>query len=172
VSDYCIDFPQNFYRGVLEGMADAIRSARTLKIYSVGAIDRANDGGVTWRRALGERLRARGHVLLDPTAKASQSLAATAKAALAKGDVGTARKAMTQIRNDDLAMLVACDWVLAYIDPSQSPCGSYMELVYARSLGKPVYVVIAGGVTRCPLWLLTEFDVHDSFDAWFAARAA
>jgi nucleoside 2-deoxyribosyltransferase len=75
---------------------------------------------------------------------------------------------MQTVRADDLVLLATCDWVLAYIDPEDRPCGSYWELAYARALGKPIHCVVAGGVTRCPLWLLAELDIHDSFDGWAA----
>ncbi len=52
-----------------------------MRIYLCGAIDKAPDGGVGWRRALTARLA--GHEVLDPTTKPSQGLAAMAKAALA-----------------------------------------------------------------------------------------
>lgn len=137
-----------------------------MRLYLCGAIDRAGDGGIPWRRELTGRLA--GHAVLDPTTKASQALAVTAKAALAAGDVATARECMATIRADDLAMLVSCDWVLAYIDPEQRPCGSYFELAYARALGKPVYIVCQNP----PLWLLAEFTVNEDWDSWFAGMAA
>ncbi len=132
-----------------------------MRIYTCGSIDRAKDGGIGWRRALTSRLA--GHTVLDPTAKESQVLAAVAKASLALGDVGNARTAMEKIRSDDLAMLASCDVVFALINPEDRPCGSYFELAYARALGKPTFVTVAGGVTRCPLWLLAEFEIVDDW---------
>lgn len=152
----------NINEAVRAAMIDRLHASRPMKVYLCGAIDNAKDGGVGWRRELGDRLR--GHTVLDPTAKPTQSLAVTAKTALAAGDVATARKCMATVRDDDLAMLAACDWVLAYIDPEQRPCGSYFELAYARALGKSVYVV----APNPPLWLLAEFPVQKSFDSWFA----
>jgi len=138
-----------------------------IRVYLCGAIDRASDSGIGWRTELTAKLTAKRSVItvLDPTQKASQTLADEARAALATGDTARARACMMKIRADDLRMLLDCDYVLAYIDPTASPCGSYFELAIAAVLHKPVYLVIAGGVRCCPMWLLTEaLEVHDDFD--------
>ncbi len=131
-----------------------------MRVYLCGAIDQAADQGKGWRRELTAQLV--GHEVLDPTSKPNQCLAGIAKQARDEGAWEQAGRYMREVRQSDLEMLVACDWVLAYIDPDQRPCGSYFELMYARLLSKPVFIVSPNP----PLWLLAESTVHRSFEGW------
>lgn len=64
---------------------------------------------------------------------------------------------MKKIVRFDLACVDRSDFLIAYIDPEVPTFGSINELVLARNLKKPVFLVVKGGIKKCPLWLCGMF---------------
>jgi len=79
------------------------------------------------------------------------------KEKLKNGDYETVHNHMKQIVRYDLACVDKSDFIIAYIDPNVPTFGSMNELVLARSLRKPVFIVVNGGIEKAPLWLLGMF---------------
>jgi nucleoside 2-deoxyribosyltransferase len=134
-----------------------------MKFYLAGAIDRAADAGVGWRRIATEYLAALGHTCLDPTQKAGEGPESISRRRQLKaaGDFATVIKEMREIRRLDLAMIDASDVVLVRIDPAIPACGTHFEMAYARS--KLIPVVVITDPATCNDWLFgEEFKMYSS----------
>ena len=144
-----------------------------MKFYLAGAIDKAADAGVGWRRIAADYLAALGHSTLDPTAKPGEGAESIARRKLLKaaGEFATVAKEMTEIRRLDLAMIDASDVVLAKIDPSIPACGTWFEISYARSRSIPVVVLV--DLATCHDWLFAEnFRMYERIEDFCNAIGA
>jgi nucleoside 2-deoxyribosyltransferase len=144
-----------------------------MKFYLAGAIDKAADAGVGWRRRATEFLAALGHSTLDPTTKAGEGPESITrrKRLKAAGDFATVTKEMAEIKRLDLKMIDACDCVLAKIDPAVPACGTWFEVCYARSRSIPVVILI--DLSTAHDWLFAEnFRMYQTLEEFANALGA
>jgi hypothetical protein len=86
---------------------------------------------------------------VDETESANESL----KLLRAKGEYDEVERIMKRIRSFDLALTDKADFIVAYIDPEVFTCGSIEELSWANRQKKPIFLIVEGGKSKCPLWL-------------------
>ena len=132
------------------------------KVYLVGPMEFQNGRG--WREEVSVWLSDMGIVALDPYNKPflfapseEEDEHDRLKQKLEDGDYESVHQHMKEIIRYDLACVDRSDFILAYIDPAVNTIGSINELSLARSLRKPVFIVVNGGIEKCPLWLLGMF---------------
>ena len=118
--------------------------------------------GEKWREECAESLGKIGIVCYDPYKKPFDET-------YVKEDVDS-QEALKQMREDgdlkgvhehfkeivaiDLAMVDRSDFIVCYIDPQVPTFGTIHELIVANQAKKPIFVVVEGGVTKTPLWIL------------------
>lgn len=134
---------------------------RGLRVYLAGPMERAANGGVSWRAEVTPRLEGLGLLVLDPTARSSKvSLTSScqedldAMARLREGgsyDLLASRAAM--IVRQDLQMVSAADFVLANFDSDVPTFGTIDEIVTALGQGKPVLLACRQGLRGVPVWM-------------------
>lgn len=74
---------------------------------------------------------------------------------------------MKQVRSFDLSMVDRSDFIICYIDPSVPTFGTIEELVTAVRMKRPIFVVVEGGKSKTPLWvmgMLPHKYIYDTFE--------
>lgn len=143
------------------------------RCYLGGAMDRVPDGGVGWRRTIGEWLRRRGVVTLDPTDKpiniGVEDLEDREKRQQWKrdGNYDALAKDMKMIRCVDLRMVDISDFMIVNLDLEIHATGTYEELFWANRCKKPILLHIEQGKGQCPDWLFGTIPHEHMFDAWY-----
>jgi len=144
-------------------------------VYTVGAMEFENGRG--WRQEAAIWLSEMGIRVLDPYKKPflfapseEEDDHAKLKEKLQNGDYEFVHQHMKEIIRYDLACVDRSDFILAYIDPAVNTIGSINELSLARSLRKPVFVVVNGGIKKCPLWLLGMFKPNYFYSSFEEVR--
>lgn len=84
---------------------------------------------------------------------------------LAEGDLETVRNHMKLIRAYDLRCVDLADFILANIDPKIASWGSADEIFTSLRMKKPVFLIVKGGVKKCPLWLLGSIPVNFIYES-------
>jgi hypothetical protein len=136
-------------------------------------MDRVPDGGVGWRRTIGEWLRRHGVITLDPTDKptaiGNETPDDRMKRHVAKqaGEFDKIAKEMKVIRCVDLRMVDLSDFLIVNLDLEIHACGTYEELFWANRCKKPIIIHIEQGKETCPDWLLGTIPHQHIFSAWF-----
>jgi hypothetical protein len=140
--------------------------------YLGGAMDRATDGGVGWRRDLITSLRDLKIFWLDPTHKPidigvedleNKALRQRAKR---QGRYNLVCKQMKQIRSVDLRMVDIADFLIVNIDLNIHVSGSYEELYWANRCKKPIILHVEQGKEQTPDWLLGTLPHEMIFSTW------
>ena len=135
-------------------------------------MDRVKDGGVGWRNEIGDWLRSRGVIVLDPCNKPidigledaeNRQLRRDLKA---RGDYAAVAKDMRVIRCVDLRMVDLSDALVVNIDVEVHACGTYEELTLANREKKPIIVHIEQGKQNTPDWLLGMLPDEMIFSNW------
>lgn len=136
-----------------------------------GPIDNASDDGVGVRRQIIEQSHNAGVMaqFIDPTNKPTSgfkeiggekqyihNLAET-------GQFFELALVVKEFRYQDLRMVDISDIVIAYVDPTIHMCGTYEEVFRAKVLDKAMFLVVIGGVSKCPKWLFDVFLCDNMF---------
>ena len=118
-------------------------------VYLAGPIDAAPDCGLSWREGVIDKLRARGYHTYSPAH------------AFFLSPAGDMMKIARQVDTINRLAIGRCDVVLAYLPKDCRTVGTPREVEYAKTIGKPVVVVIDPPNQHIALW-----DVHRaaSFD--------
>ena len=131
-------------------------------VYLAGPMQYQNGRG--WREDVAIWLSEMGIKALDPYNKPFLFAPSEAEddhsrlyMKLEAGDYEAVHQHMKEIIRYDLACVDRSDFILTYIDPTINTIGTINELSLARSLRKPVFIVVKGGIKKCPLWLLGMF---------------
>lgn len=136
--------------------------------YLCGAMDRAPDAGVGWRREIRHTLVELQILWLDPTRKpiqvgvendASRELRRQSKSL---GNYTAVAREMKPIRCVDLRMVDICDFLVVNLDLDIHACGTYEEIFLANRQKKPIFVHIEQGKGAAPDWLFGTLP-HDYF---------
>ena len=147
------------------------------KVYLVGAME-YDENAREWRDRVTEQLDKLSIKVFNPFKKPfvnsvpeDEFTKAFLHNKLAEGDYDTVKNHMKLIRAYDLRCVDLSDFIIAYIDPKVASWGSADEIYTSLRMRKPVFLVVKGGIKKCPLWMLasipTEF-IYDSFDAVIA----
>lgn len=140
--------------------------------YLCGAMDRAADGGIGWRRDLKNSLRDLKVCWLDPTRKPINIGIEDLKSRVLRhkmkqaSDFEFVRTQMKQIRSVDLRMVDICDFLVVNIDLNIHATGTYEELYLANQQKKPILVRIEQGIEHTPDWLFGTLPFEMIFSTW------
>lgn len=142
------------------------------RCYLCGAMDRARDAGVGWRRDIRATLDL-GIRWLDPTRKPidigveDDASRAARRAAKERGDYDFVTTEMRPIRRVDLRMVDVCDFVVVNLDMEVHACGTYEEISLANRQKKPVFIHCEQGKKHIPDWMFAvlphEFYFHSTW---------
>lgn len=129
------------------------------RCYLCGAMDRAVDGGVSWRNKITPALESMGIIVFDPANKPiniaiESDCNRTLRAQMKKdGQYDKLAEEIRVIRRVDLRMVDITDYTIVSLDIDQHPTGTYEELFLANREKKPVLVWNVHGKQNTPDWL-------------------
>lgn len=150
------------------------------KTYLIGCMQYQN--GEEWRNDMTEFLNQKNIVVFDPYKKPfinspkEDQLTQDLMMALMEGrrddiapsaqfDIVAAH--YKQIRSFDLAMVDKSDFIVCYLNPNVPTYGTVEELVTAVRLKRPIFIVVEGGKSKTPLWVMGMLHhkyIYDDFD--------
>ena len=139
-------------------------------------MDRVPDGGVGWRRKIGQYLMTRGVVVFDPANKPIDIGVEDIEGReerrrwKANGEYNKIADSMRVIRNTDLRMVDISDFLVVNLDLDIHPCGTYEELFLANRQKKPIILRIKQGKSETPDWLLGTIPHETIFSTWDEVR--
>lgn len=145
---------------------------RYTRCYLCGAMDRAADDGVGWRRAIRNTMAGRGILWLDPTRKpidigveddASRQRRRKAKA---EGNLQAVVNEMKPIRRVDLRMVDVSDFLVVNLDMDVHACGTYEEIFWGNRQKKPILVHVEQGLRYVPDWMFGTLPLEYFFNTW------
>ncbi len=145
--------------------------------YLCGAMDRAKDGGLGWRKRIQLALNDLQIVWMDPTDKPIDigiEDIENRKQRLAwkkSHNFDAVRNDMRIIRSVDLRMVDISDFVIVNIDLSVPSCGTWEELFLANREKKPIIVRVEQGKEECPDWLFGTLPHQFIFSTWDEVHA-
>jgi hypothetical protein len=143
-----------------------------MRCYLIGAMDRAADAGVGWRRRITPFLQQLGVVVLDPTDKPIDIGLETIedrtrlRALKAAGEYDVMSKEIKLLRVVDLRMVDMSDFLIVHIDTDVHACGTYEEEPWANRLKNPILIHCEQGKQGCPDWLFGTIPHHHIFSTW------
>ena len=143
-----------------------------LRTYLCGPMDRVPDGGVGWRRSVGQYLMTRGVIVFDPSNKpidiGVEDFDSRDKRNKWKknGDYDRVAETMKIIRNTDLRMVDISDFLVVNLDLDTHPCGTYEELFLANRQKKPIILRVKQGKELAPDWLFGTIPHETIFSTW------
>lgn len=139
--------------------------------YLIGAIDRANDLGATWRSEITPVLTNNfGVNVYNPLEKPIDTGLEDAKSRARRNKLkkqGKFKRLSTEgriIRRVDLRMVDKADFLICYLDLDIFACGTFEEAFLANRQKKPVIFVCKQGVKNMPDWLFWTFPYEMFFD--------
>lgn len=145
---------------------------KAMRAYLCGAMDRAHDGGLGWRREATAWLHSRGVIVLDPTNKPidigledveRREYRREKKLA---GDYDSLARDLRVIRSVDLRMVDVSDFVIVNLDLDVYACGTFEECFLANRQMKPVLIHVEQGKEHVPDWLLGTVPHQMIFSSW------
>jgi hypothetical protein len=145
---------------------------RAMRGYLCGAMDRATDGGIGWRKKVGAWLRDRGVIVLDPTNKPidigveDMERRDIRHELKMKGDFDGIASDLRIIRCVDLRMVDLSDFIIVNIDTALHACGTYEELTLANRQKKPIILRCEQGKAGVPDWLFGTIPHQMMFSTW------
>jgi hypothetical protein len=83
-----------------------------------------------------------------------ESVRATLKAQMERGEFDMAASVMKASRAFDLNLVDRSDFIVAHIVPNVASWGSAEEITTAVRMKKPIFLSVEGGKKLCPLWIL------------------
>ena len=143
------------------------------KSYLIGSMQYGN--GEEWRNDLGLFLRSRGVVVMDPYKKAFVD--APEETPEIHEELGVDMEAglydrvadhMKVVRALDLSMVDRSDFIICYLNPEVPTYGTVEELANACRMKRPTFIVVEGGKSKTPLWVMGMFPhryIYDDFES-------
>lgn len=147
-----------------------------MRCYLGGPMDRAPDGGITWRADITPFLKSLGVVVLDPCNKpidiGSESIEnrqyrATLKE---KGQFAQLSFEIDPIRNVDLRMVDISDFLIINVDLDIYPCGTMEEMTVANLQQKPIFIRCKQGKKNAPDWLFAMLPHEYIHGSWVSIK--
>ena len=143
------------------------------RCYLAGPMDRAPDGGVTWRQNLKKKLADLQILWLDPTCKPTDIAIETPEARARWEQLRRQHRyeelawEIRQVRCVDLRLVDIADFVIVHLDQTISTCGTMEEISWANRQKKPVLVHIEQGKEAAPMWLFGMLPPQLLFSTWW-----
>lgn len=147
-----------------------------MSVYLAGAIDRAPDDGVAWRKSIIQKSIERGLKLqwFDPCNK-PKSLGndipgeigeekRKVKQFKKEGQWEKAKEIVHKYRRYDLRMVDTRDFIIAKIDPDIHLCGTYQEIFLAEQQHKPILAIMDKPFCEIPDWLMDVIRKEELFN--------
>lgn len=129
------------------------------KTYLCGPMQYKN--GETWRNIVERKLDTMGITVFNPYKKPfikdleeGDYIRERLLSLMECGEYDKVEKIMREIRYYDLNLVDRSDFIIAYIDPTVPTFGAMEELSLAVSEKKPIFLIIDGNISRCPLWVM------------------
>lgn len=129
--------------------------------------------GQAWRTYVTEQLKEIGIICLNPynhpfidSTSEDNETRKQLKQYMEDEEFEKVQQFMKGVRNEDLRCVDLVDAIFAYIDPKIPTFGSVEELSWGSRMRKPAFIVIEGGVKKCPLWLLSMFPLSNFFNTF------
>ena len=150
---------------------------KNLRVYLCGNMDRAEDGGVKWRRMMTNYLLDLEVTVLDPSNKpidiGVEDLENRNERIEWKksGNYEEVAQSMRVIRNTDLRMVDLSDFLIVNLNLDEQPCGTYEELFLANRQKKPIILRIPQGKENTPDWLLVTIPHNTIFSKWSEVKS-
>lgn len=117
--------------------------------------------GKTWRDEITPDLQAMGVTVFDPYEKPfinapeeDANIHKSLQRKMLDGQLDDVASHMKQIRRVDLSMVDRADFLIFYINPTVPTFGTIEELVTAVRAKKPIFMVVEGGKSRTPFWIM------------------
>jgi hypothetical protein len=142
-----------------------------MRCYLSGAIDKAEDNGIGWRKTITPFLLRLGIVVLDPCDKPidgyfkeKKDLFDQLKRELRFDDLNTE---VRKIRTLDLRMVDISDFLITYINNDIQSCGTWEEIGLANRQKKPVLMICQQGKENVPGWVWGMLPHQHIFGTWY-----
>lgn len=143
---------------------------RNKTCYLIGAIDRANDLGATWRSEITPILTSMGVNVYNPLEKPIDTGLEDVKSRIRRNKLkkqGKFKRLSIEgrvIRRVDLRMVDKADFLICYLDLDIFACGTFEEAFLANRQKKPVIFICKQGVINMPDWLFWTFPYEMFFN--------
>jgi hypothetical protein len=85
--------------------------------------------------------------------------------AMERGWYNDVAKRMKQVRSYDLNLVDRSDFIIAHLLPDVASWGSAEEIVTAVRMKKPIFISMAGGKEKTPLWMMGMIPHHYIYDS-------
>lgn len=129
------------------------------RVYLIGHMEYSDGRG--WRNVAKEELSKRNITVFDPyekpflnEIKEDEEARNDLKNQMKNGEYDKVTERMKDVRSDDLRLCDISDFFIAKIEPSVASWGSAEELTTANRMKKPIFLIIEGGKSKCPLWIM------------------
>lgn len=139
--------------------------------YLSGAIENANNHGVSWRTEIVQKVHDAGINLgfIDPCDKGDSYLGEIGKEraklveAKANKDYETVTTQMKEVRHWDLRAVDEAQVVILGLDPEIPTCGTWDEVFQAERRQIHILAIIKGGPSKAPDWLFAVMNYKFMF---------
>jgi nucleoside 2-deoxyribosyltransferase len=134
---------------------------------SIGAMEKNRDGGLNFRNRVHDELSPLGIKCWNhynspihcSISEGDDELFLRLKTFKENGQFDEIAK-YKQIRNNDLALIDKCDFVICQLDMDVLSCGTWEELFLAIKLCKPVFLYCVQGKKSLPLWIFWSLKLE------------
>lgn len=141
------------------------------KTYLVGPIQYAC--GRKWRKEIAEFLHLKNITVLDPykgqmvgDSPEDEKLHTWFNQLVANNDFETLSKELKKIRCRDLRFVDLSDYLIGYINQDIYTCGTWEEIFLANRQKKQIFLVVEGGLKKCPFWVFGAIPYKFIFDSF------
>jgi len=145
---------------------------RGTKAYMIGHMEFINGQG--WRNRVKQELGPRGITLFDPYVKPfiddvdeDDAVRAQLKVWMNEGGYDKVTERMKPVRGFDLRLCDLSDFIIAHITPEVASWGTAEEFVTSVRMKKPIFLSVAGGKKKTPLWIMGMIPhkyIYDSIE--------
>jgi hypothetical protein len=142
------------------------------KVYLVGPMEYSQ--GRSWREDIEKDLAALNILPINPYCKPflndlkeDEETHKNLYQKMQDRDFDSVHEHMKSVRYFDLHCVDHSTFIIAYINPDVPTYGSTDELQQAARMQRPIFLVVEGGITETPLWLMGMIKpqyIYDSFE--------
>jgi nucleoside 2-deoxyribosyltransferase len=156
-------FAQIFVNLKEEGFDPGVdQKPKVLTTYLAGPMEFAKGQGAKWRTYITEKLEKMNILVLNPckieiedTGKSVKENIDDVTEAKRNADWDSLVEIMTQAQERDYTCVEESDFIIAYLDHSAGPGGTYCEIEHAKDQGIPIYGICLGELADENSWILT-----------------
>jgi nucleoside 2-deoxyribosyltransferase len=145
---------------------------KNTKTYLIGPMQYGD--GREWREDMADFLKSKGITYFDPYKKPfinapeeDEYIHQQMHNLMECGEFDEVVNHFKQVRSFDLSMVDRSDFIICYLDPKVPTYGTVEELSWAVRLKRPIFIVVEGGKSKTPLWvmgMLPHKYIYDSFE--------